>query len=63
VIWKHFGKPSQATLTQTDYMATWNFAHMVGPQAKYRLVQSIERWGYKAPLLATSEEILERLML
>ncbi|OIQ74107.1 hypothetical protein GALL_442490 [mine drainage metagenome] len=54
---------AQATLTQADYIATWNFAHMVGPQAKYRLVQSIERWGYKAPLLATPEEILEGLML
>ena len=40
---------AQATLTGADYIATWNFAHMVGSQAKYRLVQSIERWGYKAP--------------
>jgi len=53
---------AQATLTHADYIATWNFAHMVGPQAKYRLVQGIERWGYKAPLLATPEEILEGLM-
>jgi len=36
---------------------------MVGPHAKYRLVQSIERWGYKSPLLTTPEEILEGLML
>lgn len=54
---------AQATLSQADYIATWNFAHMVGPQAKYRLVQNIERWGYKAPLLATPEEILEGVML
>ncbi len=54
---------AQATLTQVDYIATWNFAHMVGPQAKYRLVQNIERWGYKAPLLATPEEIFEGVML
>ncbi len=54
---------AQATLTGADYIATWNFAHMVGPHAKYRLVQSIERWGFKPPLLATPEEILEGLML
>lgn len=54
---------AQATLTGADYIVTWNFAHMVGPHAKYRLVQSIERWGYKAPLLTTPEEILEGLML
>ena len=54
---------AQATLTGADYIATWNFAHMVGPHAKYRLVQSIERWGYKSPLLTTPEEILEGLML
>jgi hypothetical protein len=54
---------AQATLVQADYIATWNFAHMVGPQAKYRLVQNIERWGYKAPLLATPEEIFEGMML
>jgi len=53
---------AQATLTGADYIATWNFAHMVGPHAKYRLVQSIERWGYKSPLLTTPEEILEGLM-
>lgn len=54
---------AQATLTGVDYIVTWNFSHMVGPHAKYRLVQSIERWGYKAPLLATPEEILEGIML
>jgi len=53
---------AQATLTGADYIATWNFAHMVGPHTKYRLVQSIERWGFKAPLLTTPEEILEGLM-
>jgi len=53
---------AQATLTGADYIATWNFAHLVGPQTKYRLVQSIERWGYKAPLLATPEEILEGVL-
>lgn len=53
---------AQATLTGAHYIATWNFAHMVGPQTKYRLVQSIERWGYQSPLLATPEEILEGVL-
>ncbi len=53
---------AQATLTGVDYIVTWNFAHLVNPQTKYRLVQSIERWGYKAPLLATPEEILEGVL-
>jgi len=53
---------AQATLTGADYIVTWNFAHLVGPQTKFRLVQNIERWGYKAPLLATPEEILEGVL-
>jgi len=53
---------AQATLTGVDYIATWNFAHLVNPNTKYRLVQTIERWGYKAPLLATPEEILEGVL-
>jgi len=53
---------AQATLTGVNYIATWNFAHLVNPQTKYRLVQSIERWGYAAPLLVTPEEILEGVL-
>ncbi len=54
---------AQAVLTGAHYIATWNFAHMVGPQVKYRLVQAIERWGYAAPPLTTPEELLEGLLL
>ena len=28
---------AQATLTRADCIATWNFAHLVGPQTKYRI--------------------------
>lgn len=50
-----------ATLAEVDYIVTWNFAHMVGPSAKSLLSKHIERLGYKAPLLATPEELLEEL--
>lgn len=50
-----------ATLAEVDYIVTWNFKHMVGPSAKSLLSKHIERLGYKAPLLATPEELLEEL--
>lgn len=50
-----------ATLARVDFIATWNFAHLVGPVAKYRLQSAIERLGYPPPLLATPEELLETL--
>ena len=50
-----------ATLAKVDFIATWNFAHLVGPVAKYRLQSAIEHLGYAPPLLATHEELLETL--
>ncbi|MDP2827306.1 MAG: type II toxin-antitoxin system VapC family toxin [Sulfuricellaceae bacterium] len=50
-----------ATLARVDFIATWNFAHLVGPVAKYRLQSHIERLGYTPPILATPEELLETL--
>lgn len=50
-----------ATLVQVEYIATWNFAHMVSPAAKYRLQKHIEQLGFTPPLLATPEELLETL--
>ena len=50
-----------ATLAQTQFIATWNFAHLVGPVAKYRLQSAIERLGYAPPILATPEELQETL--
>ena len=48
-----------ATLAQMKYIVSWNFAHMVGPQAKRQLEKSIISLGYEPPLLATPEEIFE----
>lgn len=50
-----------ATLSQVDFIATWNFAHLVGPVAKFRLQLAIQQLGYPPPILATPEELLETL--
>ena len=48
-----------ATLAQMKYIVSWNFSHMVGPQAKRQLEKAISSLGYVAPMLATPEEIFE----
>lgn len=50
-----------ATVAEVDFIATWNFAHLVGPAAKYRLQTRIQSLGFTPPLLATPEELLETL--
>jgi len=50
-----------ATLSRVDFIATWNFAHLVGPVAKFRLQLAIQQLGYPPPILATPEELLETL--
>jgi hypothetical protein len=50
-----------ATLSQVDFIASWNFAHLVGPVAKFRLQLAIQQLGYPPPILATPEELLETL--
>lgn len=50
-----------ATLSKVDFIATWNFAHLVGPVAKFRLQMAIQQLGYSPPMLATPEELLETL--
>lgn len=48
-----------ATLALVKYIASWNFSHMVGPQAKRQLEKAIAGLGHEPPLLATPEEIFE----
>ena len=48
-----------ATLCGAQYLATWNFAHFVSPEAKYRVVIALHGWGYKPPLIVTPEELLQ----
>jgi hypothetical protein len=44
-----------------DYIASWNFTHLVGPTAKFKLQTRIQALGRKSPLIATPEEIYEEL--
>ena len=50
-----------ATIAKVDYIASWNFVHIVGPHAKRRLDENIRSLGHQPPLLATPEEIIEEL--
>ncbi len=48
-----------ATVAQMKYIVSWNFSHMVGPQAKRQLEKAITSLGFAPPFLATPEEIFE----
>jgi predicted nucleic acid-binding protein len=48
-----------ATLHGFRYLVTWNFAHFVGPDARYRVFVALHDWGYTPALFATPEELLE----
>lgn len=48
-----------ATVSKTRYLVTWNFAHLVGPDAKQRLLDGLWTLGHNPPLLTTPEELLE----
>lgn len=48
-----------ATLSKVTYIVSWNFSHMVSPQAKRQLERAITALGFQAPILATPEEIYE----
>ncbi len=50
-----------ATTSRMDYIASWNFAHLVGPGPKFRLQTHLAKLGFARPLLATPEELLEVL--
>ncbi|HYN77429.1 MAG TPA: hypothetical protein VES73_06530 [Lamprocystis sp. (in: g-proteobacteria)] len=48
-----------ATISQVRYLVSWNFAHLVGPDTKLRLLDTLRALGYTPPLLATPEKLLE----
>jgi hypothetical protein len=50
-----------AALSNIQFIASWNFSHLVGPEAKFRLQTQLKDMGYRVPLLATPEELLEVL--
>ena len=41
------------------YIVSWNFSHMVSPQANRQLEKAITALGFQAPILATPEEIYD----
>ena len=45
-----------ATVSKADFIATWNFLHLVGPVIKFRLQTQIQAMGFSPPILATPEE-------
>ena len=48
-----------ATVEQMGFVATLNFAHFASPSAKFRLQVAIGELGYRPPLLASPDELLE----
>jgi len=48
-----------ATVSQAHYLVTWNFAHLVGPDIKLKLLDTLRALGHTPPLLTTPEELLE----
>jgi hypothetical protein len=50
-----------ATVSAAHYLVTWNFAHLVGPDAKLKLLDALRTCGYRPPLLTTPEELLESM--
>lgn len=48
-----------ATIANAKYIVSWNFAHIVSPQAKRQLEAAISALGYDSPLLVTPEELYE----
>lgn len=51
-----------ASLARVDYIASWNFAHLVGAQAKLKLQLRMHELGMPPIPIATPDEILEELI-
>jgi predicted nucleic acid-binding protein len=50
-----------ATVSGARYLVSWNFAHLVGPDAKVKLLDAVRALNQTPALLATPEELLEVL--
>ena len=48
-----------ATVFGARYLVSWNFAHLVGPDAKVRLLDAFRACGMVPALLTTPEELME----
>jgi predicted nucleic acid-binding protein len=50
-----------ASVHDFDYLVSWNFAHFVGADTKYRLFSALRDWGLNPVRLVTPEELMEGL--
>jgi hypothetical protein len=50
-----------ASLAQVEFIASWNFRHIVGATARRNIEFALIEVGAYAPVIATPEEILESL--
>ena len=50
-----------ATTSEIDYIASWNFSHLVGAEPKRKLEKVISQLGFRPPYLETPESIYESL--
>lgn len=48
-----------ATVVGARYLVSWNFAHLVGPDAKVKLLDAVRGCDKTPALLTTPEELLE----
>ncbi len=48
-----------ATVVGARYLVSWNFAHLVGPDAKVKLLDAVRGCGKAPAFLTTPEELLE----
>ena len=46
-----------ATAQGADYLLTWNFKHINNAETKMLIVEIVESFGYKCPLLCSPEEL------
>jgi hypothetical protein len=47
-----------ATLHEMDYLATWNFAHFVSPDAKYKVFLALSQWGVQTSRIRYSRRVV-----
>jgi hypothetical protein len=45
-----------------DYIASWNFAHLIGTVPKLKLQKRLGELGYEKLVIANPEEIIESVL-
>jgi len=47
-----------ASIHGVDIIVTWNFKHINNPVMRYKIRESVERFGYRCPEIGTPDEFL-----